>query len=49
MIELIKKLEYAKEACLYLLENDGGSVDFHGLSYWAKEVEHLRTEIKKML
>ncbi len=49
MIELIKKLEYAKEACLYLLANDDGSVDFHGLRYWAKEVERLRAKIKKML
>ena len=49
MIELIKKLEYAKDAVKYTLENENGSVDFHGLSYWAGVVERLRSEIKKQL
>jgi hypothetical protein len=49
MTELIEKLQYAKKAVLSLLENEGVSVDFHGLAYWAGEVERLRIEIKKML
>ena len=49
MDELIKKLKYAKNAVTYLLENEDGSVDFHGLSYWAGEVERLRSEIKRAL
>ena len=49
MEELIKKLEYAKKAVLAELEDADCSVDFHGLEYWASEVERLRAEIKKML
>lgn len=49
MKELFEKLEYAKKAVLWLLENEKGSVDFHGLSYWAGEIERLREEIKKSL
>jgi hypothetical protein len=49
MMELIKKLQYAKEAVLWLVEHENGSVDFHGLSYWALEVERLRSEVKKLL
>ena len=49
MDELIKKLEYAKNAVVWLVQNSSGNVDFHGLSYWAKEVERLRSEIKKEL
>lgn len=49
MIELIEKLQYAKKAVLWLVEHDSGNVDFHGLSYWAGEVERLRIEIKKIL
>ena len=49
MEELIKKLEYAKKAVLSTLSNADCSVDFHGLAYWASEVERLRTEIKKLL
>ena len=45
----IDKLEYAKKAVLYCLDNENGSVDFHGLSYWAGVVEKLREEIKGML
>jgi hypothetical protein len=46
---MLEKLEYAKKAVLWLLENAAGSVDFHGLTYWASEVERLRAEIKKTL
>lgn len=49
MIELVEKLEYAKKAVKFTLENENGSVDFHGLSYWAGEVESLRKEIKNQL
>jgi len=49
MNELIDKLNYAKDAVRYLLEHESASVDFHGLSYWASEVERLRSEIKELL
>ena len=49
MNALFDKLQYAKNAVLWLIEHDGGSVDFHGLSYWAGEVERLRAEIKAAL
>jgi hypothetical protein len=49
MKQLIKKLQYAKDAVKYELEHESGLVDFHGLSYWAGEVERLRGEIKKAL
>jgi len=49
MEELIKKLEYAKKAVLSTLGNADCSVDFHGLAYWASEVERLRAEVKKLL
>lgn len=47
--ELIQKLEKAKKAtqtCLYDAES---LVDFHGLGYWANEVERLRKLIKENL
>lgn len=49
MEELIKKLEYAKKSVLWLLNNESGLVDMHGLAYWAGEVERLRKEIKNRL
>jgi len=49
MDELFEKLQYAKKAVISLVESDNSLVDFHGLSYWAGEVERLRDEIKKML
>ena len=49
MNTLTEKLQYAKKAVVWLLEHENGSVDFHGLTYWAGEVERLRTEIKIML
>ena len=49
MNELITKLQYAKDAVIWLIEHENGSVDFHGLAYWAQEVERLRTEIKSKL
>lgn len=49
MNELFEKLQYAKKAVLWLVEHESGLVDFHGLTYWAGEVERLRSEIKKNL
>jgi len=49
MKTLLEKLEYAKKSVTWLLENESGLVDMHGLSYWAGEVERLRNEIKKSL
>jgi len=49
LIELTTKLQYAKESVRWLLDHESGNVDFHGISYWAQEVERLREEIKKSL
>jgi hypothetical protein len=49
MIELVEKLNYAKDAVLWLLTHADGNVDFHGIAYWAGEVERLREEVKKVL
>lgn len=49
MEELIKQLEYAKKATKTCLEDSNCNVDFHGLSYWAKEVKRLRNKIKENL
>lgn len=49
MKEKFEKLAYAKKAVAWLLENADGSVDFHGIAYWAGEVERLRNEIKQAL
>lgn len=45
----IKQLMYAKDAVLFLLNHENANVDFHGIQYWAGEVERLREEIKKEL
>ena len=49
MEELIKKLEYAKNAVQSCLKSTNRNVDMHGLSYWANEVERLRKEIMEKL
>jgi hypothetical protein len=49
MKELFEKLEYAKKAVISILEDANCTVDFHGLAYWASEVERLRKEIKGIL
>ena len=49
MNELLEQLKYAKESVIWLVNNAEGNVDFHGLIYWASEVERLREEIKKLL
>ena len=49
MEELIKKLEYAKNAVQSCLKNANCNVDMHDLSYWANEVEELRKKIMEKL
>ena len=49
MDNLSKELETPKNNVLWLLEHESGSVDCHGLSYWAKVVENLREKIKESL
>jgi len=49
MVELVKKLEYAKRAVESCLKSDAVRVDFKGIKYWGGEVERLRKEIKEML
>lgn len=51
MDELFAKLQYAKNAVIFLVNNNGigTSVDFHGLVYWAEEVERLREKITQFL
>ena len=49
MKEKFEELESAKKAVMSCLEKDGVSVGFHGLAYWAGEVERLRKEIKEEL
>jgi hypothetical protein len=49
MKELFENLEKAKDAVRWLLDNENGSVNFHGIAYWASEVERLRKEIKSKL
>ena len=46
---IFEELQYAKNSVKWLLENEAGSVDFHGLSYWAEVVERIRKEIKKSI
>ena len=46
---IFQELDKAKENVQWLLNNPDGSVDMHGLSYWAGRVEQLREDIKKML
>lgn len=43
------KLQYAKNAVKFELENSNGSVDFHDIVYWAGEVKRLRREITESL
>lgn len=48
-MDKIKELEEAKKNVRWLLDNESGSVDMKGLEYWARRVEELRKEIKKLL
>lgn len=45
----LQELATAKENVSLLLENEAGSIDMHGLTYWATRVEALRAEIKAAL
>jgi hypothetical protein len=47
-IKKVKKLRKAEKNVIWLVEHDG-SIDMHGLSYWAGIVEKLRKEIKEAL
>lgn len=47
--EKVKELEAAKKATQSCLDNAATLVDWHGLVYWAGEVERLRKEIKESL
>lgn len=49
MNELFEKLQYAKKAVLSTLEKENCLVDWHGIAYWASEVERLRKEIKNSI
>jgi len=46
---MFEKLEKAKDAVKWLLENESGLVDMHGIAYWAGEIERLRKEIKNLI
>lgn len=48
MDKLIEKLEYAKDSVRWLLDHGNGLVDFHGIAYWAAEIERLRDKIKEV-
>ena len=43
----LEKYNYAKKSCLECLENPNTLVDFHGLEYWAGEVERFRREFRE--
>ena len=45
---LIEQLNETKKNTLWLIENNGGLVDMHGLVYWAGEVERLREELGEL-
>ena len=45
----MEALATAKENVQWLLENEAGLADMHGLVYWAERVEALRAEIKASL
>ncbi len=49
MDELMKKLQYAKDAVRWLLDHGDGLVDMHGLGHWAGVVERTQKLIKEML
>lgn len=46
--EITTKLLYARDAVRYCLDNAMGSVDNHGIKYWAGEVERLRKELQEV-
>lgn len=49
LVVLVKELEYAKKAVQATLDKEGCLVDWHGIAYWASEVERLRKEVKGLL
>ena len=46
---LWEQLQKAKANVRWLLDNESGLVDMHGLAYWASVVEQLRARIKEDL
>ena len=47
--DLIAQLDTAKDNVRWLLDHAGGSVDMHGLRYWAGVVEDLREKVRAAL
>jgi len=45
----LEELEIAKGNVKWLLEHPEGSVDMHGIAYWAGRLESLRDLIKNSL
>ncbi len=45
----LEELETAKENVRWLLDNSEGSVDMHGIEYWAGRVERLRELVKNSI
>ena len=48
-VALFEELKKAKDAVIWLLDHEGGLVDFHGIAFWAGVIERLRKEIKEKL
>ena len=49
LIKMENNMKQAKENVQWLLENEAGLADMHGLVYWAERVEALRAEITAKL
>jgi hypothetical protein len=47
--DILENLRIAKNNVFWLLENPNGSIDMHGLVYWAEVVERLRKDIRNNL
>lgn len=48
-LKVAEELEKAKKATFDCLMDANCSVDMHGLSYWAGEVERLRKKLKDLM
>jgi hypothetical protein len=49
MSDKFEELATAKRNVIWLLDHPAGSVDMHGLAYWARRVETLREEVRASL
>ena len=47
--KLVDELLTAKSNVAYCLEHPNGSVNFHGIEYWAGCVERLRKQVNEVL